>query len=176
MPALQIQATPCFHGFCINSPGYWTDSGHWCSAQAYHLPRDAFGLPARTSFPRLKQDPLEQSVRRHVQEMIQCIRLQHQRDFKSEVFWRVLQMSASNEFSKLRPLAARLRSPGQPLHCMMSNIRLPKYRSAWAAFFAGDFFLGRYAGNFYAKSLLPRITSRCVTEKNQQMSEHFDRT
>eukprot|EP00973_Karenia_brevis_P067565 9400266-Karenia_brevis.AAC.1 len=54
--------------------------------------------------------------------------------------------------------------PAPPMHCMMSWIKTPMHRAAFAAFFTADFFLGRYAANYYAKELLPRATSRHVRD------------
>ena len=47
---------------------------------------------------------------------------------------------------------------------MISKIKLPTHRAAFAAFFTADFFLGRYAANYYAKELLPRTTCRLLLE------------
>ena len=59
--------------------------------------------------------------------------------------------------------------------CLLSDCTGDGKSSAWAGFFVGDFFLARYAANFFAKSLLPRCTARCVTEKIQHTSGAFDR-
>eukprot|EP00973_Karenia_brevis_P052916 7354398-Karenia_brevis.AAC.1 len=85
------------------------------------------------------------------------------RQFQSDLFWRIYGLPLHSTESKLSYLAIRLTLPGPPLHKALSWVSPSSHRSAIAAFFTGDLFLGRYAGNFFAKSLLPKSATRRAT-------------
>eukprot|EP00973_Karenia_brevis_P072740 10102661-Karenia_brevis.AAC.1 len=87
MPSLRIYAGECVHGYCTDSPGSWSDVGQWNSVLALGFPRDVFGKPSRHA-PRVKEDSVEQAVRRHTQAFTQQSRLRLQRSFRSNLFWR----------------------------------------------------------------------------------------
>eukprot|EP00973_Karenia_brevis_P075496 10486874-Karenia_brevis.AAC.1 len=53
-------------------------------------------------------------------------------------------------------LAHQLCQPGPPLHIGIGYIPLPSDRAALASFVCGDWFLGKFACNWFAKNLLPR--------------------
>eukprot|EP00973_Karenia_brevis_P004493 615238-Karenia_brevis.AAC.1 len=57
-------------------------------------------------------------------------------------------------------LARRLVLPGPPLHVALNFVEMPTHRHALCAFLAGDFFLGRYAANYFAKRLVPQSQRR----------------
>ena len=58
-------------------------------------------------------------------------------------------------YSKTALLAERLTRRGPPVDIAIDWIGPPTHRAAMASMFAGDWFLGAHAGNYFAKSLLP---------------------
>ena len=59
----------------------------------------------------------------------------------------------------LQLMALKCTSPGPPLDVILNWIVLPTHRAALSALFCGDFFLARYAANYFAKGLVPQNAS-----------------
>ena len=68
---------------------------------------------------------------------------------------RIMRQTMENPFGKLQLVASTLHHQTYTLSTAMTYIDIPGHRAAVSAFVAGDFFLGRYAGNYFAKKLLP---------------------
>ena len=68
---------------------------------------------------------------------------------------RLLEKSMASPFSKVTMTSEVLQTAGPTLSTILAWIEDPGHASAVTSFFAGDFFLGRYSGNYYAKQLLP---------------------
>jgi len=137
------------------SNGHWSDEGAWRSAQAFSLPRDMLGRRHRTPIREgIAQDEV-QDVRMHVRTLTRefkaALRAQHEAD----LLGRILTRGQVDPFSKSVLLSARLLAPGPPLHVALGWVSSRRHRSAIATLFSGDWFLGRYAGNFFARSFLP---------------------
>ena len=61
----------------------------------------------------------------------------------------------------MRVLSACLQQPGPPLHHALDWIGPQSHRSATVALFSGDLFLGRYAGNYFARPFVPKSANHC---------------
>ena len=57
--------------------------------------------------------------------------------------------------TKTAVLADRAQGSGPPIATALDWVGPSNHAAAVAAFLCGDFFLGRYAGNYFAKTLLP---------------------
>ena len=66
----------------------------------------------------------------------------------------------ADAYSKTQLLAQRLVSPGPPLTWVLEGIRKPSHRQALLTLFAGDLFLARYAGNYFAKDFIPHTLAQ----------------
>ena len=75
--------------------------------------------------------------------------------------------STSPANSKLSLLAARLQSPGLPLHLTLDAVGLPIHRQALASFLCGDWFLARYAHNYFARILGPQVPRHLALVQDQ---------
>ena len=60
-------------------------------------------------------------------------------------------------------IALCLQSPGPPLHLALDQVVLPMHRTAVASLLCGDWYLAKYAHNYFARKLLPH------------RSQHLDR-
>ena len=54
-------------------------------------------------------------------------------------------------------LALRLQAPGRPLHFVVDLLPQPFHRSALSSLLCSDWFFGKHAHNYFAKTLLPAI-------------------
>ena len=66
-----------------------------------------------------------------------------------------MESAAGSESSKLTFLALRLQSPGRPVHLLLDTVAFPSHRNSLASLLCGDWFLGKYAHNYFARELLP---------------------
>ena len=71
------------------------------------------------------------------------------------VHW--LLMRLGQEVGSIFGILLRLHHPGPPLHIALDWVGPRTNRAAVAALFGGDLFLGRYAGNYFVKGLLPGV-------------------
>ena len=71
------------------------------------------------------------------------------------MFDRIRNMRQTSAYSKVDLLFSKLCSPGPPLHIILSWSGTPMHQAAMSALFCGDLCLGRYAGNYFARSLCP---------------------
>ena len=104
-------------------------------------------------------------MRHHIKKITQRVRSRLIRQAETELLDRLTQRANMDPFAKAALVHMKRIHPGPPLHTALSWIGPPAYRAAAAALFGGELFLGRYAGNYFGKALLPR-TSQQLTQLN----------
>ena len=139
----------------VYSTGRWNDVGEWCSAQPYILPCDCFGRRQRTPLSRKHVAGEADIVRKHVRRVSQQLRLRLRRDTDSHLICRIQARGELDRYAKTLLLEQKLRWPGVPISVALDWTGPPRQCAAVSAFFAGEFFLARYCGNYFAKSLIP---------------------
>ena len=145
----------------LYSTGCWTEEGNWSSVHPYRLKTDVLGRRHCTKLRQGGPAAAERSlIRAHIQQVSRELRRILQRDEQSSLCTRVITRSQTDGFAKSLPLVSHILSPGPPLHTIMDWIDIPWHRQAFAAYFVGDLFLGRYAGNYFAKQFLPNTTAQ----------------
>jgi len=87
---------------------------------------------------------------------MQQLRVLLTRQHLSACYDEVIQAASSSPSSKLGVLAARLQHPVPPVHLTLGGVAIPSHRAALASFLCTDWFLCKFARNYYAKRLLPR--------------------
>ena len=73
----------------------------------------------------------------------------------TELATRIIERGTIEPHSKTTALASQLSSSGPSLAIALDWVGPTCHVTAVSALFSGDFFLGRYAGNYFAKQLLP---------------------
>ena len=68
---------------------------------------------------------------------------------------RLLARAADSPYGKTHVAAVILECGGPSLEVALGCVSFPGHAAALAGFITGEFFLGRYAGNYFAKGLLP---------------------
>ena len=71
---------------------------------------------------------------------------------------RVLRRAGEDNFAKISLIALHIVNPGPPFKVIFEWLQVRTHRQALAALYSGDLFLGRYAGNFFAKAFIPHTT------------------
>ena len=165
-PSLCIRVVDGRWGLMVHSPGSWSDVGEWESAQAYSLPLNLSGHRSREHPPATKDDAMEQSPRRHVQTISSQLRLELGRLSRSALFWQVQHKTSMANYSKLSLLSGLLVRPGPALLSALGWVDIVSHRYAVVGFLCGDFFLGKYAANYFAKTLLPKTAARRIAVQN----------
>ena len=136
------------NGLFMKCSGRWNDTGEYLSAQLYDTLRDLTG-------ESLRHGPSQRRVRWHIQRTAGLFKSFLRSNKQSELFSSISRKVEAGANSKLLLLHARLQSAGPPLAHALDWIGHPTHRAAVVALFCGDFFLGRYAGNYFAKPFLP---------------------
>ena len=95
------------------------------------------------------------AVRSHINHITVKLRTTLQRQAATQTFEKIANRATVDAFAKTALLYLKLQHQGPPLHMALDWIGPRTNRAAVAALFGGDFFLGRYAGNDFAKGLLP---------------------
>jgi hypothetical protein len=127
----------------VCSTRLWRD-GKWVSAQP-------FG-PRTSSSASPYQD---QNVRLFIKVTTQKLRTTLIREAESSRKERIIQRETVEPYAKTVALASHLKSSGPSPAAALNLVGPTCDRAAVSAWFSGDFFLGRYAGNYFAKQLLP---------------------
>ncbi len=94
-------------------------------------------------------------IRKHIQAISHQLRMHLQRAEKADLVSRVLQRNEQDAYAKSALLAHHLTQPGPPLANALDWIHSPIHRQSLASLFAGDWFLARYAGNYFARDFIP---------------------
>ena len=132
------------------------------SLHAYALPVNLCGC--RYCPEESAQRPAEKrSVQRHLQRLSSLLRDTLTKQYWSRHFADIVETAAASATSKLGVLALRLQQPGQPLQFGLDMISIPCHRAALASFLCADWFMAKYAKNYFAKSLLPRTAAHTQT-------------
>ena len=166
-PSVCFVLGTCSEGPFLCSSGYWIEEVTWHSVQAHGLPLEMFGRRIRPNPLRVKEDPVEMAVRRHVRETSRLLRGQLKSAQDSALLFQIQHRNLQTNTSKLALLAARLLRPGPPLHVALNWVLPVPHRAALVSLFAGDMFLGKHAANYFAKGLLP-CSSRRRAEPQQR--------
>ena len=94
-------------------------------------------------------------MRRHAQQIAEELKRIIARVEESSLCNQMLERSRQDQFAKSALLWSKLCRPGPPLHVALDWVGPVKHRSAIATLLTGDWMLGRYAANFYARSVAP---------------------
>lgn len=101
------------------------------------------------------QDPLRRKAQSRIRELTKTLHTILKKNAQVHLETKILQEASASPFSKSFPIATTLRRSSIPMSSAPDFIESRSHAAAVAAFFSGDFFLGRYAGNYFAKTLLP---------------------
>jgi hypothetical protein len=140
----------------LSSSGSWSDEGEWLSFHAFGLPVNVGGLRVRPK-ASWTEPRLAKATKFHIKRIVQVLRVKLIREMWSAVYENALESSRTSASSKLTLVTLCLQSPGPPLHLAIDHVALPGHRSALASFLCGDWYLAKYARNYFAKGLLPRL-------------------
>ena len=160
LPGLRLHIGDCPSGPFVYCYGRWSDDRVWLSVQAYRLPRDLLGRRVRLEPARTRNDFLEVAIRNHARRITSLVKNHFVSLLSVNLAHRLQTSVAVSPFSKSLMLARRsLLSAPSTVVCL-EWVASTEHRLALIAFLCGDFFLGRYAGNYFAKELLPRSSAR----------------
>jgi len=151
LPGVRLMPTMCGPFPFLSSSATWSDEGEWLSLHAYALPRNLQGLRIR---PHNGGTCQGKAVKSHIKRLVSLLRSRLLQEHGSETFEQINEAGA-RQGSKLALLALRLQVPGPPLHIALDAVMLPHHRAAITSLLCGDWFLGVYAKNYFAKQLLP---------------------
>jgi len=144
----------------LSSTSRWSDEGELISIHPYSLPVNANGYKFR---PNGDNETLHSTaVRRHVHYVSGQLKKVLSRQAWTKCYNAVIEAATASPSSKLGLLAQRLQQAGPPLHIVLDSIQLPAHRAAMASFLCADWFLGKYAHNYFAKQLLPRTAAHAI--------------
>ena len=152
LPGVCLRHADSAQGPFLFSSGRFTADGFWLSAQPFAFPRDH--LDRRRCLHTLTGIDAR-NLKAHVRKITGAFRIQLRRQEASAMFDRIRNMRQTSEYSKVDLLFSKLCSPGPPLHIILSWSGTPMHQAAMSALFCGDLCLGRYAGNYFARSLCP---------------------
>ena len=180
-PGLQINVCEGLQGLRVSSSSHWSDEGVWRSIHAYGLRLDMLGHPMRRSILACPDEDEVNRVKQHAHLCTKMLKTQLQRNELSERFARICTASADNDCSKMSLLLQKLCTAGPPLHCGLAWVSRQSHRAAISALFAGDWFLARYAANYFCKSFVPDIVvdqvpcrRACATCWHDRQEAHFE--
>ena len=139
----------------LASNGHWTEEGKWTGAQAYNLRGVARHSRYRTLLQHGAVQDESKAVRRHIHFVTADLRQALRRGADNLLLTRLLNRASVDGYSKTSLLSVRLLALGPPLAVALDWVTNVRNRSAISTLLTGDWFLGRYAGNFFAKDLLP---------------------
>jgi len=141
----------------VYSTGDWVDK-EWHSGHPYDLRRGLAGQ--RPLAPSLNAaGPYEtQAVRKHIKLVSGRLRLLLARESHLAMVERTLSQHRDNPHSKSAMLSMTICGPSPPLSTALDRAGPVSHAAALAGWIGGDFFLARYAGNYFAKALLPTET------------------
>lgn len=168
LPGISLRIGTSPYGPIVSSTSRWSDADEWLCAQPWGLPYNDFGIYGRRFRTPTKyhQGRSERAfVRNHIRRITSQLRLTLHRQSNSELLARLAHRDSVDPFAKTALLYARLCCPGPPLHTCLDWIGPPTHRAAVASIFSGDVFLGRYAGNFFAKAFIP-LSANHVQDAN----------
>ena len=152
LPGVFLHHADSAQGPFLFSSGRFTADGFWLSAQPFAFPRDH--LHRRRCLQTLTGIDAS-NLKAHVRNITGAFRIQLRRQEASALFDRIHHMRQTSEYSKVDLLFSKLCSPGPPLNIILTWSGTPMQQSAMSALFCGDLCLGRYAGNYFARSLCP---------------------
>ena len=154
----QVRCKPTFANSepFLSSSGRWSDEGEWVSYHAYALPYNLSGCRYRPEHSWLNPR-LSRAVKLHTKRICQLLQTMLTREMWSSTYNRVMDSATANGSSKVILLAARMQTPGPPLHLALDMLEIPHHKDAFTSLLCGDWFLGRYAHNYFAPQLLPRM-------------------
>jgi len=155
--ALRVETGLDGNPFMVSN-GHVNDEGDWVSVHAYWLPRDALGRRCRTPLRHGHDVAEAREVRKHIRAATSAVRVVLRKDFGSQALRQMSMRQRATAYSKTALLFTRLCQPGPPLHVGLGWVRSIQNRTALACLLTGDWFLGRYAGNFFGKSFLPHTS------------------
>jgi hypothetical protein len=133
-------------------------NGELLSAQPLALQCDSSGR--RSSRPMVEGACKEEAgiIQAHIRNITRRLRAQLTHEESSDRSERLLHQMNNHSYGKSSLAACMVSGSGPRLSIALAFCVVPGHTAALAAFFGGDFFLGRYAGNYFAKPLLPSQT------------------
>ena len=140
----------------IYSNGLWSDVGAWMCIHPYSFEKDLLGRRCgRLQRHGLRPPSVLNAIRMHVRAITAQFRVHLRRQAQSNLFSEISQRNAVDAYAKTSLLSIRLTTPGPSMPCLLEFVGLRLHRQAICALFSGDWFLGRYAGNYFAKEFIP---------------------
>ena len=139
----------------LQSSSRWSREGVWISLHPYYPPANFLGDRPRTLLRRGTVAREIAAVKTHVKTVSSQLSNQLRREHDSRILHQLQQRAGDNPYSKTALLATRLSSPGPPLDIALDWIGPVTHRMAVCSLLVGDWFLAEYAGNFFAKNLVP---------------------
>ena len=130
-------------------------NGEIHSAQPHGLRYNSAGHQSCTYMAHGPQREEIRMIQKHTRDITRRLRTLLTLEAESERKTRLLEQRSGSLFCKAVMSANILCSPGPAPPTALAWVGTPGHAAALAAFFAGDFFLARYAGNYFAKKLIP---------------------
>ena len=91
----------------------------------------------------------------HIRRLTSQLRLHLHREADTQLFTSIMDRNQQSEYAKTALLATFLHCPGIPLSMILGQISSQFHRNCLVGLFSGDFFLARYAGNYFAREFIP---------------------
>ena len=164
MPSFSVRFVFGGRGYpMLHNQGWWSSDGHWMGAHPWQFGRDEVGYQTRTPLRRGTVGKEVRNVKALIRDWTSQFTtiLRSRRD--SEVLETLRMRDGVNQHSKTALLAKRLLSPGPALHTALDWVGPVSHRAALTSLLVGDWFLGEYSGNYFAKNLLPHSPAHLRT-------------
>jgi hypothetical protein len=139
----------------IYSTGEWDERRSWHSAQPYELRCDALGRKRRFSDSHQIAEWENRAIRNHVRSTSRQLRSLLAQAAQKSLLQSIAEANQKDQHTKTALLEHSFSASAPSLSLALDWAGPASHVAALAALFSGDFFLARYAGNFFAKSLIP---------------------
>ena len=149
LPGIKLLISPSPFGPQTTSTYAWSDAGEWLSAQPW-VPRWS-----QTSTNIEQPSDKRRGVHYHIRRITTSLRTAFEQHHHTQLLDRLANRESINAYAKTALLYKKLQLPGSPLRVALDWVGPRAHRAAICALYGGELFLGRYAGNYYAKELIP---------------------
>ena len=159
LPTLSVRLVTGLCGLpLLQSNGWWTEEGLWTGAHPSQLHVDMLGHRTRTLQRRGTDAHELRLIKWLVRDICGRLKRTLRRDWDRTALQQLTQRRSDNPCSKTAFLAEKLTRRGPPVHVAIDWIGPQAHRAALTSMLVGDWFLGAYAGNYFARNLLPSQT------------------
>jgi hypothetical protein len=143
LPGVTLQETN------IASVPYVCSSVHWVNGRL--ITAQPYG-PMRSANDACLD---EHRARAFIRSTVKSLRTALTQESQASLDERIAERTVAEPFPKMIPLPTKMLSQGPSIITALDWIGPACHVKATIAFFSGEFFLGRYAANYFAKQLLP---------------------